>query len=163
MCFFTELQNYRIDALYSVVRHIDCHTPPKQITERRIREKKKGNCVTISCFFGAQKNTSTFSVYLRETVLTLLTNQFLMTLPFSYLWQNDHCKNFEDKARRKFYKDKKDHDRKKMGTMHSNCKIWQGGIFNAHKHILATGFSTVCKEKSVGSTKGEKCCKPIFT
>lgn len=38
--FFTELQNYRVEAFYSVVHHTDCHTLPKQITGKRIRKGK---------------------------------------------------------------------------------------------------------------------------
>lgn len=55
-------------------------------------KEKKGNGITLSCFFGAQKNTNTLSGNLGETVLKRLTNQFLMTVPFSYLWQNDYWK-----------------------------------------------------------------------
>lgn len=120
------LQNYKITELRlstvwcTIQTVILCQN--KSLGEESGKDDK-GNCITISCFFGAQKNTGTLSEYLGETVLKFLTNQFLMTLPFSYLWQNNRCKKLEDKARRKFYKDKKDHDRRKMGTMYSNCKI----------------------------------------
>lgn len=121
-------------------------------------KEKKGNGITLSCFFGAQKNTRTLSGNLGETVLKHLTNQFLMTVPFSYLWQNDYWKKLEDKAR-SFTKAKKIMTERKWEP----CTVTVKSSKEEFLIPISTPLPPVRKEKGAGSVKGTKCCKPIFT
>lgn len=81
--FFYRITELKLSTVWCTIQTVIlCQN--KSLGEESGKEDK-GIFITISCFFGAQKNTSTLSGYLGETVLKHLTNQFLMTLPFSYL------------------------------------------------------------------------------